>query len=329
MCCGLARACAAVAAARLGRKAALVHNRPVLGGKAWLLFFCGRHVPLLSTIWYTLGKGQLPGRHAIPNQTKAKRVMRMARSLEGKTAVVTGGSRGLGRWISHALAVNGAAVAVNYARSEADALETVRLIAKDGGRTVPVQADITSEDEVEFLIDEAVRLLGGPVDILVNNATGPQPMYSIEASTWDIYLDQLNYFVKAPLLLTKACLPGMKSKRSGAIVNIGSEVVQLGSPNFSSYVAAKSAMIGMTRSWANELGPFGIRVNLVAPGFIPVERHEGMNPEDLDRYSRNVPLRHMGEPYDVAAAVAFLASDEAKFITGQCLSVNGGNTFGI
>lgn len=256
-------------------------------------------------------------------------VIRLTRSLEGKVAVVTGGSRGLGRWISYALAVEGASVAVNFAHSEEDALETVKLIGKASGRAVPVQADVTNEDEVEFLIDEAVRLLGGTVDILVNNATGPQPMYSIEASTWDIYLDQLDFFVKAPLLLTKACLPAMKSNRSGAIINIGSEVVQLGNPNFSSYVTAKSAMIGMTRSWANELGPFGIRVNLVAPGFIPVERHEGMSPDVFDRYSERVPLRHMGEPHDIAAAVVFLASDEAKFITGQCLSVNGGNTFGI
>lgn len=255
--------------------------------------------------------------------------MHVVRSLEGRVAIVTGGSRGLGRWISYALAANGALVAVNYARSEADAMETVRMIAKDGGRAAAIQADITSEDEVEFLIDEAVRTLGGTIDILVNNATGHQPMYSIEASTWDIYQDQLIYFVKAPLLLTKACLPAMKSKRAGSIINIGSEVVQLGNSNFSSYVTAKSAMIGMTRSWANELGPFGIRVNLVAPGFIPVERHEGTGADVFEAYSKAVPLRHMGEPEDVANAVSFLASDEAKFITGQCLSVNGGNTFGI
>jgi len=254
----------------------------------------------------------------------------MNKPLHNKIAVVTGGSRGLGRWIALALAERGASVAVNFAHSEGDALETVRMIERAGGRAAAVQADVTSEEEVEYLVDEAVQTLGGSsVDILVNNATGPQPMYSIEASTWDIYLDQLVFFVKAPLLLTKAVLPGMKSKRSGSILNIGSEVVQLGNPNFSSYVTAKSAMVGMTRSWANELGPYGIRVNLVAPGWIPVERHEGVHAAALESYSETVPLRHMGEPMDIAAAVAFLASEEAKFITGQCLSVNGGNTFGI
>lgn len=249
--------------------------------------------------------------------------------LEGQVAVVTGGSRGLGRWIAYALAEKGAAVAVNYATQEGPALETVRLIEKAGGRAAAVQADVTVEEEVEYLVDETVRLFGGTVDILVNNASGSQPMYSIEASTWEFYLDQLSFFVKAPLMLTKAVLPGMKSKCSGSIINIGSEVVQLGSANFSSYVTAKSAMLGMTRSWANELGPFGIRVNLVSPGFIPVERHIGVTRAELDQYSEGVPLRHQGEPMDVAAAVAFLASDEAKFITGQNLSVNGGNTFGI
>ncbi len=249
--------------------------------------------------------------------------------LSGKIALVTGGSRGLGRWISVALAEQGAAVCVNYATNDSDAEQTVDMIRSKGGQAFPIRADITREEEVEALIDQVVETCGGPVDILVNNATGPQPMYSIEASTWEIYLDQMLFFVKAPLLLTKAVLPEMKSRRSGSIINIGSEVVQLGNPNFSSYVTAKSAMIGMTRSWANELGPFGIRVNLVAPGFIPVERHEGLDPAVFERYEQGVALKRMGEPSDVGRAVAFLASDDAKFITGQCLSVNGGNTFGI
>jgi 3-oxoacyl-[acyl-carrier protein] reductase len=246
--------------------------------------------------------------------------------LEGKLAVVTGASRGLGRWIAVELAVHGAAVVVNFANSAADADETVRLITETGGTAKAIRADITQESEVERLIEDSVRWFGRSVDVLVNNATGPQPMLSIEESSWQIYTDQLEFFVKAPLLLTKAVLAGMKSQGSGSIVNIGSEVAQLGNANFSSYVTAKAAMIGMTRSWANELAPYGIRVNLVAPGWIPVERHKD---SDTDGYQKQVPLQHMGEPLDIAAAVSFLASQEAKFITGQCLSVNGGNTFGI
>jgi 3-oxoacyl-[acyl-carrier protein] reductase len=246
--------------------------------------------------------------------------------LNGKIALVTGGSRGLGRWIAICLAQRGAAVAVNYANNSLDAETTVETIRSSGGKASAFRADITSESEVSRLIEEIHAGFDAPVDILVNNATGPQPMYSIEESTWNIYLDQLDFFVKAPLLLTQAVLPAMKSKNSGSIINIGSEVVQIGNPKFSSYVTAKSAMIGMTRSWANELGPYGIRVNLIAPGWIPVERHVGANTEG---YSSKVPLGRVGDPSDIGTAVAFLASEDAKFITGQCLSVNGGNTFGI
>ncbi|NHN30659.1 SDR family oxidoreductase [Paenibacillus agricola] len=246
--------------------------------------------------------------------------------LEGKLSVVTGASRGLGRWIAVELASHGSLVAVNYANSTTDAEETVRLITEAGGTAQAIRADITKEAEVQSLIQEAVRRFGRHVDVLVNNATGPQPELSIEDISWQAFTDQLEFFVKAPLLLTKAVLPGMKSQGSGSIINIGSEVVQLGNANFSSYVTAKSAMIGMTRSWANELAPAGIRVNLVAPGWIPVERHKDSNTEG---YQKRVPLKKMGEPSDIAAAVAFFASEEAKFITGQCLSVNGGNTFGI
>ncbi|MDU0203375.1 MULTISPECIES: SDR family oxidoreductase [Paenibacillus] len=246
--------------------------------------------------------------------------------LEGKIALVTGASRGLGRHIAAALAAAGANVAVNYAYSTQDAEETVRLITATGGSATAFRADITSEEEVNELVARVEQHFGRNIDILVNNATGPQPMLSIEESTWQTYLDQLEFFVKAPLLLAKAVLPGMKLKREGSIIHIGSEVVQIGNANFSSYVTAKSSMVGMTRSWASELGPHGIRVNLIAPGWIPVERHEGVSTEG---YQAGVPLGRVGEPADIANAVVFLASPEAGFVTGQCLSVNGGNTFGI
>lgn len=245
--------------------------------------------------------------------------------LNDKVTLVTGASRGLGRWIAVALARCGATVAVNYASNTEEAEATAELIRRSGGAASVFRADVTREQDVQRLIDEIGHAYG-PVDVLVNNATGPQPMLAIEESNWQTYADQLDFFVKAPLLLTQAVLPGMKAKGSGSIVNIGSEVVQIGNANFASYVTAKSAMIGMTRAWASELGPHGIRVNLVAPGWIPVERHVGVSTED---YREQVPLGRMGEPDDIAQAVAFLASDQSKFITGQCLSVNGGRTFGI
>ncbi|MEC0229447.1 SDR family oxidoreductase [Paenibacillus alba] len=245
--------------------------------------------------------------------------------LQGKLALVTGASRGLGRHIAVSLASAGAVVAVNYANSQQDAEETVRMITVNGGKAQAFRADVTSEKEVLELVRQSEQYFGIGIDVLVNNATGPQPMLSIEDSTWQTYLDQLDFFVKAPLLLAKAILPGMKQRGAGSIIHIGSEVVQIGNANFSSYVTAKAAMVGMTRSWASELGPQGIRVNLVAPGWIPVERHEGAETND---YQAAVPLQRMGEPTDIANAVVFFASDESRFITGQCLSVNGGNTFG-
>jgi 3-oxoacyl-[acyl-carrier protein] reductase len=137
------------------------------------------------------------------------------------------------------------------------------------------------------------------------------------------------FFVKAPLLLTKALLPMMKEQNFGSIINIGSEVIQLGNANFSNYVTAKSAMLGMTRSWASELGQYGITVNLLNPGFIPVERHAGTNQSAFEHYMENVPLGRMGTPTDISDVVEFLASNSSGFITGQSINVNGGKTFGI
>lgn len=246
--------------------------------------------------------------------------------LEGKIALVTGGSRGLGKHICRIQGQFGAKVIVNYANDQLMAEETVKEVTSVGGQAMAIRADVTNEENVYRLIEDIQKAYGGTVDILVNNATGPQPELSIEECDWQDYLDQLEFFVKAPLLLTKAVLPGMKAKKEGRIITISSEVVQLGNAHFSNYVTAKSAQLGMTRSWANELGPHGITVNLINPGFIPVERHEGIDPSD---YQKNVPLGKMGEPKDIGHAVAFLASDGARFITGQSLSVNGGNTFGI
>ena len=249
--------------------------------------------------------------------------------LEGKIALVTGGSRGLGKVISKHLAAEGARVVVNYGRNPDPANETVEEIRGKDGEAIAVQADITDEESVNELVRKVQESYGENIDIVVNNASGPQPEYSLEENTWETYMDQLQFFVKAPLILTKAVMPGMKENQYGRIINIGSEVVQLGNANFSNYVTAKSAMIGMTRSWANELGPHGINVNLVNPGFIPVERHGEVDPSTLEGYSSQLPLRRMGKPEDIANSVVFLSSDDSQFITGQSISVNGGNTFGV
>ncbi len=148
----------------------------------------------------------------------------------------------------------------------------------------------------------------------------------LEDLTWRACLDQLEFFVKSPVLLAKAVLGPMKQRRYGRIINIGSEVFDRGVAEFSNYVSAKGAQAGLTRSWAMELAKHNITVNLVAPGWIPTERHVNDSQESKDAYARSVPMGRMGEDEDVAEAVAFLASDAAKFVTGQKISVNGGNT---
>ena len=249
----------------------------------------------------------------------------MSYELHDKVALVTGGSRGLGAAISRALGQGGARVAINYLKRSAEA-EIVRTeILESGGDAEIFKADITDEVEVAGLCSKVVERFGS-IDILVVNATLIHVHKPIEKLVWRDMLDHLEFFVKSPLLLVQQVIPSMKQKRFGRIINIGSEVFEQGMPGFSSYVSAKGAQLGLTRAWANELGPYQITVNLVAPGWIPTEMHAN-DPDDMKaNYARNVPLNRMGDPKDVGEMVAFLASDAAKFITGQRISVNGGNT---
>jgi NAD(P)-dependent dehydrogenase (short-subunit alcohol dehydrogenase family) len=249
----------------------------------------------------------------------------MTYDLNGRVALVTGASRGLGAAIAVSLGAAGARVAVNCFGSPDKAERVVEQVRSAGGSAGAFRADVRDEGEVAGLVGQ-VREQFGPVDILVINATGPQPFIRIEDLTWRGCLDQLEFFVKSPLLLVKAVVGPMKERRHGRIINLGSEVFERGVPEFSNYVSAKGAQLGLTRSWALELAPWGITVNQVSPGWIPTERHAGDPQEMKDAYAAAVPLKHMGQPEDVAEAVAFLASDGARFITGQKLSVNGGNT---
>lgn len=250
----------------------------------------------------------------------------MSHPTTPRTALVTGASQGLGREIAHRLAATGHRVAVNYFSSAAAAAATVSAIRDAGGTAAAIRADVRDPAQVAALVAETTHLLGAP-EIIVHNATGPQPMKSLEDYAWGDFQDQLDFFVKAPVLLTQATLPGLKQAHWGRIILIGSEVADLGNANFSAYVAAKAAMVGLARAWATEFGPWQITVNLVAPGWIPVERHAGTSPAALAAYAAGVPLQRQGSPADIAGAVAYLASDEAAFVTGQCLAVNGGNTY--
>ncbi|GHF39416.1 3-oxoacyl-[acyl-carrier protein] reductase [Amycolatopsis bartoniae] len=241
------------------------------------------------------------------------------------TALVTGASRGLGAAISRALAAEGWAVAVNYRSDAAGARRVVDEIRHHGGQAQAFAADVTDEDGVRQLVEDVEGALG-PVAVLVPNATGPQPEIPLDQLTWRDHLDQLEFFVKSPTLLVQAVLPGMKAAGGGRVIQIGSDIFERGLPRVSAYLAAKGAQLGLTRSWARELGPHGITVNLVAPGWIPVERHADVSEDDRRAYTGEVPLRRFGRPEEVAAAVCFLASDAASFVNGERITVNGGHT---
>lgn len=249
----------------------------------------------------------------------------MSFTLKNRVALVTGSSRGLGRGIALALGKAGATVALNYARDQQFAERTLASFEEAGCRGAMFRADVSDEAEVKRLVLEVENQLG-PIDIVVVNATPDQPQLPIEEYTWRHYETMIDFFIKSPYLLTRACLPQMKSKRWGRIINIGSEVFQRGLGNFSAYVAAKGGQVGFTRSMASELAPIGITVNIVSPGWIPTERHEHDPQEQKDAYRTLIPANRWGTPEDVAAAVVYLASEEASFVTGQTICVNGGMT---
>ena len=164
----------------------------------------------------------------------------------------------------------------------------------------------------------------GPVHALVINATGAQPATPVAELTWQAHLDQLEFFVKSPTLLMRAVLADMTRAGGGRVIHVGSDIVERGLPGSSAYAAAKAAQLGLARVWARELAPLAITVNTVAPGWVPVERHDSAPETERREYLATVPLGRMGEPADVAGAVSYLASDDAAFVTGVRLAVNGG-----
>lgn len=246
-------------------------------------------------------------------------------SLSGRVALITGNSTGLGKAMGLALGKAGAKVPVNFANNEARAKKALEEYQAAGIQTTLVRCDVTTEEGVETLFRETEQKLGKP-DIIVPNATCEQPLKPIEDYDWAFYQRMLDFFIKSPFLLTKRGLPHMKKQRWGRIINITSEVYHRSVSPFSAYVAAKGGQIGWSRSMSQELAPFGITVNMVAPGWIPVERHES-DPQDVkDAYRALIPAKRWGVPEDVASAVLYLASEEAGFVTGQTLCVNGGMT---
>lgn len=247
-----------------------------------------------------------------------------SRSVPRPPALVTGAGRGLGAAIATALAAGGHAVAVNDLPDSPGAASVVDAVRAAGGRAVLAPGDVTTPEGVRAVVSAAEDGLG-PVGVLVPCATGPQPEVPVDRMTWDDLLLPLRFFTLSPLLLVQAVLPGMCAAGRGRVVMVGSDLAQRTDVGWSAYSAAKAAQLALVRTWARELAPDGVTVNAVAPGWIPVERHAGTPPEFLEAYTARVPLGRMGTPADVAAAVVWLASGGASFVTGEQVTVNGGH----
>jgi 3-oxoacyl-[acyl-carrier protein] reductase len=243
-------------------------------------------------------------------------------SFNGKIAVVTGGSRGLGRGIAIELGKRGAKVVVNYHANADAAREVVQLIKDAGGEALAVQADVSRYDAAQSLIKAAADF-GGRLDILVNNAGTTRDMLlaMMPEADWDLVIATN---LKSAYNCSKAALRPMMRQKYGRIVNITSVAGLAGNPGQTNYSASKAGLIGFTKSLAKEIGGRNITVNAVAPGFVPTDLISSVPQNLLDEAVKMTPLGRLGTIEDVAYAVAFLASDEAAYITGQVLSVDGG-----
>lgn len=243
-------------------------------------------------------------------------------TLVGKVALVTGGSRGIGRAVALKLAENGADVAINYAGNTAAAEEVKAAIEKLGRKAMLVQGSVADTDSVQAIVNQVVKELGR-LDILINNAgiTRDGLLMRMKEADWDAVLETN---LKGVFNCSKAVMRTMMKQKSGRIVNMASVVGEMGNAGQANYAAAKAGVIGFTKSLAKEVASRGITVNAVAPGFIATDMTKVLTDDQKAEMAKTIPLGRAGQPEDVANAVLFLVSDEAAYITGQVLNVDGG-----
>lgn len=250
----------------------------------------------------------------------------MVKNLAGRVALVTGGSRGIGRATCLALATRGAAVAVLCRSRLEQAAEVVEQIQADGERALAIQADALDPGAIKRSVEEAVSELAR-VDILVNNLgeMGSGQVAGLKDEEWD---QSLAVNLGSAFRYARECIPAMKERRWGRIINLSLQAAYTGSSNHAHYAAAKSGLLGLTFSLAKELGAWGITVNVVAPGRILTDMLlDGMAGRE-EEWIRQTPLQRFGRPEEVAGPIAFLASEDASYITGAVLNVSGGQLMG-
>src|SRR5688572_9449986 len=256
------------------------------------------------------------------NPARGEENMAEKLSLENRVALVTGGSRGIGRAVALEVGARGAAVVVNYNKSSEAADEVVKKIQEGDGKAAAFQADVSDIKQAEALVKFAIETFGD-LSILVNNAgiTKDTLIMMMSESDWD---SVITTNLKSTFNCSKAAVKHMMRKRTGRIINMSSVAGQMGNPGQTNYSASKGGQIAFTKALAREVATRTITVNALAPGFIDTEILDAMTPEHLEAALKMVPLGRKGKPEEIAAAAAFLASDEAAYITGQVLGVDGG-----